>query len=178
MQAVDSWAFLGLAYYLLESSPGPAGSEEEISLCAALTPAETLAGPLCFAHLQLRWLQRLKDDLHKVSRHQLDLTLAQLTALRAPHGQLLQLSVQCWRDECASKPSTRVKRCKRCKRVWYCGEACSTMSALLCLAKCLRLTILHRDWEAGHKKVCRILANVAAALEERRAELEPYFVTM
>lgn len=124
---MDTWNFLGLGYHLIETSPGPAGSEEEISLCSALTLAETLAGPLCFAAMQMRWLRHLKDDLHKVSRDHLDLSLAQLTALRAPAGQTVELSLRCWRGECASDPSTRTKRCKRCKRVWYCSEQCLEM---------------------------------------------------
>ncbi|VDB87031.1 unnamed protein product [Peniophora sp. CBMAI 1063] len=146
VQTMDSVYFLRLVYACLERDVPPV-LPPTVAPIALLTNVEMMLPPMRWAKEQLSWIGLLRAD-GRVSPTHSHLTTVQLAALRSPASLNVEVTVRCWRHGCRASPGLGVKRCGRCKRVYYCGENCRNL-----------------DWSAGHSGICKTLANIRSMLD-------------
>ncbi|VDC05208.1 unnamed protein product [Peniophora sp. CBMAI 1063] len=178
LQAPETFGYLDIVYSVLERQPLPR-ADADVNFNAILTVAERLSGPICFAEQQLAWVKHLKS-IGLVSRSELKLSTRQLVALRAPAAMNVEMAVRCWRTECDQEYNPlKVKRCSRCKRVWYCSQECVRLYATLFAIRSSSRTDIKRlrDWPEKHRPVCTTLKLIQETLadEARQEEFKPWY---
>ncbi|KZV75990.1 hypothetical protein PENSPDRAFT_680710 [Peniophora sp. CONT] len=151
LEREDNVHLLRVLYACIEHEP-PAALAGTVPPQAVLTNAEMMLPPVRWAREQLAWLALLRQA-DRISPRHCRLTIVELSSLRAPASLNVAVTMQCWREGCNLPYALNVKRCGRCKRVYYCGNACRDA-----------------DWSAGHSTLCSTLANLRSILEHPHAQ--------